>query len=711
MSSFVRPLLPFGLIASAALLAACPPSGNGRVVNTLCLNGVQDPTETGVDCGGTCGACAGEACTTAVTCASHVCDGTSCAAPTCTDTIRNGSETGIDCGGPCPACVAPQCQNHTQDPNETGVDCGGPCAACTTDTCHNQAQDPDEDGVDCGGPCTPCGVAPTCSDNFQNQGESDKDCGGPCQPCGDGKKCGGPADCVSTVCADGICGQAAASCTNEEKDPNETDKDCGGSCPGCATGKNCKEHSDCLSATCVFGVCRDPSCSDDVQNQGETAIDCGGLKCGDCDDGKTCDSGGDCISGACSPAGVCVSCSDETQNQDESDKDCGGVCAPCGLTKGCNGPSDCESNTCIDHTCREPGTSAGTCDIEADCEDGFFCEYTFNDQSGAAAAWDQQCLAEREGGQPGAACEVHDDCAGYGCFNGFCSAACGKDSDCLAGEVCASDEGLFDVDGDDQLDVLLPFEHCLGFASGSGACLSHADCGSGKRCTIYLDENLSGASLDPDGPYKAVGRCEAELSGRAAEGVQCQEDRECKSGVCSSQGICTRYCEASSECAPVAVSGFGTLKRVCTSRIPWGGGGLDDPTTYVHTSSCVALSGTHSLAPCGPTTATPFACATAGEACIAFDVAFGPDVKAKVEWLCLAVTGSGAIGDACSAPEDCATGYCLDASSGNGYCSRGCSTTADDCPSAEGMTCQLDELVPRKGKYLANGLSIGLCKH
>ncbi|HET8735531.1 MAG TPA: hypothetical protein VFM69_02925 [Pricia sp.] len=49
--------------------------------------------------------------------------------PTCTDGIQNGTETGIDCGGSCPdACEeAPTCDDGVQNGDEEGVDCGGSC--------------------------------------------------------------------------------------------------------------------------------------------------------------------------------------------------------------------------------------------------------------------------------------------------------------------------------------------------------------------------------------------------------------------------------------------------------------------------------------------------------------------------------------------------------------------------------------------------------
>ncbi len=50
--------------------------------------------------------------------------------PSCFDGILNGNETGIDCGGPdCDAC--PTCSDGIQNGNETGIDCGGPdCTEC-----------------------------------------------------------------------------------------------------------------------------------------------------------------------------------------------------------------------------------------------------------------------------------------------------------------------------------------------------------------------------------------------------------------------------------------------------------------------------------------------------------------------------------------------------------------------------------------------------
>lgn len=85
--------------------AQCPSGvcsgGYCRVAN--CADGSQNGAETGIDCGGPspyCVRCAdGQTCGGASDCASGVCSGGICQAPSCSDGLKNGSETDVDCGG------------------------------------------------------------------------------------------------------------------------------------------------------------------------------------------------------------------------------------------------------------------------------------------------------------------------------------------------------------------------------------------------------------------------------------------------------------------------------------------------------------------------------------------------------------------------------------------------------------------------------------
>jgi len=211
------------------------------------------------------------------------------AAGVCTvDGIKDGQETDVDCGGP--ACDA-------QDrvcPNLEGCLVGADCQSkvCTGDVCQ----------------------VPTCTDGEQNGNETAVDCGGTlCDSlgdrCADGQRCLTGNDCTDLLCGNNFtC--LFPSCTDGVKDGGETGIDCGNSsvtmCPACPAGQGCNVGSDCTSLVCQSNVCRVPSCSDGVQNGGESDVDCGevcGLKL--CPSGDTCFTNADCTSMVCLATGKC----------------------------------------------------------------------------------------------------------------------------------------------------------------------------------------------------------------------------------------------------------------------------------------------------------------------------------------------------------------------------------------------------------------------
>jgi hypothetical protein len=133
-------------------------------------------------------------------------------------------------------------------------------------------------------------IEENCFDGLQNQDETGVDCGGSiCEPClsqcqncinGGGVWCESPVssseenfcsvgrrECVNSFERRGIPYQTnCPNCSDGIQNQDETEIDCGGPCPDC------------------------PTCSDGIQNQGELMVDCGGPNCPLCE----CESGSDC---------------------------------------------------------------------------------------------------------------------------------------------------------------------------------------------------------------------------------------------------------------------------------------------------------------------------------------------------------------------------------------------------------------------------------
>jgi hypothetical protein len=71
---------------------------------------------------------------------------------------------------------------------------------------------------------------------------------------------------------------------------------------GCETSDDCSGGRECID-----GACEAPTCTDGIQNQDETDVDCGGMTCGPCAAGKSCRLEFDCIfscvDGVCQQSG------------------------------------------------------------------------------------------------------------------------------------------------------------------------------------------------------------------------------------------------------------------------------------------------------------------------------------------------------------------------------------------------------------------------
>ncbi len=207
------------------------PCTKNQCLGSLCNDGVQNGTETSIDCGGvSCGPCIdGKPCLTASDCTSGVCDKT-CQTPTCDDGVKNGTETDVDCGTVClgKTCSGAACTCS----DNAGCSVGGDCTS----------------GVCTGGVCQP----PACNDHVQNGTEADVDCGVACpgQPCANTSKCVGAADCASGICTSGTC--RGPTCNDGFKNQGEAGIDCGGPCPLLCKTATCTADAQCKSNSCSF---------------------------------------------------------------------------------------------------------------------------------------------------------------------------------------------------------------------------------------------------------------------------------------------------------------------------------------------------------------------------------------------------------------------------------------------------------------------------
>jgi hypothetical protein len=93
-------------------------SGSCTNPAVMCHDGLQDCSETDVDCGGgVCAPCAdGDCCNGNTDCTSGFCYASVCLPASCNDHQKDGNETDVDCGGTdCPECPAGKHCNTSAD--------------------------------------------------------------------------------------------------------------------------------------------------------------------------------------------------------------------------------------------------------------------------------------------------------------------------------------------------------------------------------------------------------------------------------------------------------------------------------------------------------------------------------------------------------------------------------------------------------------------
>ncbi len=202
----------------------------GKPVVETCSDGKKNQDETDIDCGGVCGATCGtgQGCKSSKDCKAGVCGENTCKEaikiePYCLDEDNGNINTNAklkfgyyeydgrwnegyvieDCAAG--DSIVTRCEANTN------VGCFVREAVCDS----SQQSKYTFKKVSCtygceNGACKSAPQTPTCSDGIKNQDESDVDCGGICgRTCMTGKRCITSADCTSSLCNNGLCGETA----------------------------------------------------------------------------------------------------------------------------------------------------------------------------------------------------------------------------------------------------------------------------------------------------------------------------------------------------------------------------------------------------------------------------------------------------------------------------------------------------------------------
>jgi hypothetical protein len=228
---------------------------------------------------------------------------------------------------------------------------------------------------------------------------------------------------------------APPTCTDGMQGEDETDVDCGGSCEPCGNGQGCAVAGDCSSGVCQSEVCISPTCGNGSIEDGEACddagesatcnVDCSIADCGDgvlnATAGETCDDAGE--SATCDIDCSVAACGDGVINVAASEG-----CDDSGETIVCN--IDCTVAACGDgvlnvsagETC-DLGGNAATCD--ADCTAVSCGDGTFNPAAGEACD---------DAGET-ATCDA--DCSTVQCGDGTINEAAGEQ--CEGGAGCGAD--------------------------------------------------------------------------------------------------------------------------------------------------------------------------------------------------------------------------------------------------------------------------------
>ncbi len=325
--------------------------------------------------------------------------------------------------------------------------------------------------------------------------------------------------------------------------------------------------------------------------------------------------------------------------------DCGGAGGACP-----------EGAVCLGITPNKPAC-AQTCAGATDCRAGasYGCK-TVPDAEGRLV---RICHQVKKAGATGEGCSAHQDCAGdASCLTsfagGYCAVlGCGPDAPCPEGTACVLGNGA---------------PACLKQCAGDADCAVPGDLP--RTCASLKSALVSGEKVQ----VCASGTLGVPIGGQCLNDMECASE-DCEvvvTGTCSGSG---QGCRIDGDCptfGEVCVQSATDTHGYCTKAC-----GLSTPCPGQ--SFCVGTkvgAGGQAEGTCLPGCLEPGDLACRKE--VGLSCVYGDPIAALGHYACARVP-RGSPGAPCSAPSDCASGTCLLAAGGGGYCVSPCGL-GEFCP-------------------------------
>ena len=618
----------------------------------VCVNQSCGPRPIGQPCGAST-ECASNFCVDGV-CCENACEGAclSCALASSKGRCRDLPAGALDSRNVCHDSGAHSCGTNGK------CDGGGGCqkyaknTQCAGEGCTNNVYSPPS-ACDGNGACVFPGTrscAPFACNGSKcfDRCTQDQNCvtpnvcnGNSCGKKNPGATCNNNTECLSNICAQGVCCSAPCdgvckscaqantrgTCTNLPAGSPDTTNSCinqgapscgsngkceGGGCQKYAAGTPCKAAAcpvgttnfipgaacdgvghcvtpasmSCVPYKCGAAVCNATCVADADCSAGNS---CTNGSCGLKPPGAQCAGGGECASGNC-VQGVCCNSA------------CNTPCVACNL-QGAVGTCKPLANNAPDARCTDSG--AANCGTDGQCDGNGACQkYPAGTQCMAAS-----CPKGSATLNPAKQCDGNGACQPTGmarsCGAFLCNATgdacltnCQGDTDCVKPNLCNPNNNRCGSQAPAGQTCTRTEECQAGLSCVDGVCCTTANCPTCQACNLSGNgqcANVHGSDPDPHGGCPAENPLVCGLTGKCDGAGKCANvmaratcGAGCMPGTCNGTGMCTGQapinCDDGDPCTADACGADGN----CVHTPATDGTACDDGNACTQTDTCHA---------------------------------------------------------------------------------------------------------------------------